>query len=341
MKRIIYIITILLYSLQISAIPGDGSIDNPFIINNLTDFLHFRDTVNSGYYTACAELNSDIDLKEVCFEDSTTRELHPWFAIAGWGDGTSYQGRFDGKGHIIRNLYINSHIESNRGIFGSIANAVIINLGVENVFMIAGYNIGGITGTASNSIISNCFVSGHIEGYFLGGIIGIAENCIISNCYSNCFVDGNYPGYLVGYNLNSTLLHCFYNNNITCNGKTYEAIGITEEKLFNGYLSEKLNDYVQLHGGDSLLSWCHSVEEKSLPQFHCKTSYPTIQSEIETLYTSDNCLYFHLSKEKEIQIYDMVGRLLLSKKFPQGKHCITTLPKGNYIFSGKRINISP
>ena len=340
MKQIICIITFLLISISSFAMQGDGSRENPFKINNLTDFITFRDTINSGYYTACAELNTDIDLKEICYKDSITGDQKHWFSIAGWGDGTSYQGRFDGKGHIIYNLYIESHIESNRGVFGNITNSIILNLGVENAHLIAGYNIGGIAGTASNSIISNCFVSGHIEGYFLGGIIGMADNCQISNCYSNCFVDGNYPGYIVGYNLNSTLTNCFYNKEIKCNGTAHNAIAISEESFFNGFLTEELNNYITYNGGDSLLGWCQTTEKKTLPLYHCSTENHVEKSEIETLYTNGNCLYLRINQAREIQIFDLQGRLYFSKKLSQGEHCIPRLPEGNYLLNGRIFRIN-
>lgn len=339
MKRLIIIITALFLNSSLWALQGDGSIGNPFQLYDLSDFLTFRDTVNAGYYTACAELNSDIDLKEICYEDSVTGEQYHWFAIAGLGDGTSYQGRFDGKGHVIYNLYVNSHIECYRGVFGSIKDAVILNLGVENAFVIAGYNIGGITGIATNSVISNCFVTGHIEGYFLGGIAGMADNCAISNCYCDCYVNGNYPGYVLGYNINTTLSNCFFNQDVECNGVVHDAVGLNEESMYSGNLAEKLNDYVLLNGGDTLQSWCHSIEERSLPCYYCPSGTKETASELENLYIQDNSLYFSLKKERKIQIYDLSGRLYISQKFPSGEHCITTLPKGNYILLGRRFMI--
>ena len=339
MKRLIIIISALFLATPLWSLQGDGSLGNPFQIDDLLDFLTFRDTVNSGYYTACAELNSDIDLKDICYQDSVTGEQYHWFAIAGFGDGTSYQGRFDGKGHIIYNLYVNSHVECYRGVFGNIKDAIILNLGVENAYIIAGYNIGGITGTATNSVISNCFVTGHLEGYFLGGIAGMADNCTIANCYCDCYVDGNYPGYVLGHNINTTLSNSFFNQDVECSAVVHDAVGLNEESMYNGNLANKLNDYILLYGGDSLQSWCHSREAKSLPRYHCPSGNMEIASELENLYIQDKSLYFSLKREMDIQIYDLCGRLYISQKFPSGKHRITTLPKGNYILLGRRFMI--
>lgn len=113
---------------------GDGTfgvVEKPttYYINNLNEFLAFRDGVNSGesFADMTVYLNADIDLRSLDWNVSIGEDCeHP------------FEGVFDGQGNTIMNLNTSSNVfASSRnytGLFGVVSgNAVIKNLVLENV----------------------------------------------------------------------------------------------------------------------------------------------------------------------------------------------------------------
>ena len=109
-------------------------------------------------------LSNDIDLKE--YENwNPIGENH-------WSDNC-FKGVFDGNGHVIYNLKINS-TSSRTGLFASIVGTVK-NLGVEGAEITSGGSVGIICGTGyQDPTIENCYATGKINntGSMTGGIVG-------------------------------------------------------------------------------------------------------------------------------------------------------------------------
>lgn len=95
-----------------------------------------------------------------------------------------FRGTLDGGGHVIFNLNIlvkDSEESSFAGLFGTVENATIVNLAIENCIIRSetsgGVYVGAIAGKMQNSLIEDVYVSGQInvEGnasYSVGGIVG-------------------------------------------------------------------------------------------------------------------------------------------------------------------------
>ena len=100
-------------------------------------------------------LNADIDLSNYCNEN-----VGSWIPV-------NFSGTFDGKGHIIKNLYGNE--SRNMGLFNSLSNATVKNLTVEGGISRpndAGgsyYDFAGLAIGVSSSIIENCIVNVNIK----------------------------------------------------------------------------------------------------------------------------------------------------------------------------------
>jgi hypothetical protein len=117
-----------------------------------------------------------------------------------------FLGVFDGNGKVISGLSIApaNPARYNWGLFGVISGGRVRNLGVEGIVINGGAQVGGITGTLTESgIISNCYTTGVItaNGPNIGGIAGwIREGSIVENCYStvNIMGRGTRVGGLVG-----------------------------------------------------------------------------------------------------------------------------------------------
>ena len=140
-------------------------------------------------------ISSETELMDVSYfgrRDGTkfklTKDLdmtkHPNFMIP------DFKGEFDGNGHTISNVSINSPEISSVGLFQAISGGQIYNLNLENVDISGKNNIGGLVGLAELSIIDNCSVSGKVHGNNqVGGIAGKSSSNI-TNCVSDAKVSG-------------------------------------------------------------------------------------------------------------------------------------------------------
>lgn len=184
-------------------------------------------------------------------------------------------GEFDGNGHKILNLALNSDSASQVGLFGYLApGGKVTQLGVENVDVASGYVVGGLVG-GSNGIVSDCYCSGNVAGNdHVGGLIGYNRQGTVSNSYSAGSVDGKQDvGGLVGIN-EGALTNCHSSSSITgweCAGglagtnkgsvaNSYSSgtvtawysvgslVGINEGSLSNSYSSGSVTGWYSVGG---------------------------------------------------------------------------------------------
>ena len=107
-----------------------------------------------------------------------------WNNGAGWmpiktptiGSITPYSAIFEGNGHTITNLFIDS-IENDIGLFGeTTSSAVIRNLELVAVQVTGTDNVGGLVGSNSGAV-SGCFATGKVSGDDdVGGLVGANLN---------------------------------------------------------------------------------------------------------------------------------------------------------------------
>lgn len=117
-----------------------------------------------------------------------------------------FSGQFDGNGHVIKDLTVNS-LNANVGLFGVAgSSAQIKNIGLTNA-SISGSDsssVGGLVGY-SRGTITQTFVSGAVSGGSnsnVGGLVGKNEGSIIQSFVSGFVGAGvsSTVGGLVGYN---------------------------------------------------------------------------------------------------------------------------------------------
>ena len=208
---------------------GEGTQASPYLIGTITDLVWFRNHVNEGNLEACAKLTADIDMSTACHPARDGVEELSWTPISDENKNINWRGFFDGDGHTISNLYINSS-SSSQGLFGyisglsypenvrsAIKNVVFENVnvkGTSNVYgALAGYaytfdiigvtvnsgtikavsNIGGIIGNAGNSNLKSCVNRASVTGTGsgIGGICGELNSTLVSQCANY----GNVEGY--------------------------------------------------------------------------------------------------------------------------------------------------
>jgi len=192
----------------VTTLLGSGYSYNPFQITSYADFTEFRtnSSLRYGYYI----LVTDIDLSGETF---TTAVI----------DGV-FGGHFDGNGHIISDLTIDTAGASNGylGLFGKIS-ASVSNLAIENINIAGGvdsYCLGGLCGKNDDGTITNCYATGSVTGgdnsRYLGGLCGLNDDGTISNCYATASVTGDDSlGGLCGENRDGTISNCYATGSVT------------------------------------------------------------------------------------------------------------------------------
>ncbi len=191
----------------------------------------FANAVNNGTTTIKAVLTADIELNS---PGSTENE---WTPI-----GTTehpFEGTFDGAGHTISGVYINT-TGSNVGLFGKINNTadegktesvapefivskktiLIKNLRVIDSDITGHQNVGGIVGNSDGAGIKDCYFEGNVTGTYnsVGAIVGLANSeTVVNQCQTTGTVTGEQrTGGVVGYaNGNSVVSKCYSNANVT------------------------------------------------------------------------------------------------------------------------------
>ena len=155
---------------------GQGALSYEHHINTTEDFIDFSKFVNSGisYNGTTMFLDADID-----FSGGLSEQFEPIVYY-------SFQGTFDGQGHTISNLAMNSSLWY-VGLFGYSMYATIRNVVLDSsCSVVSSYSssstayVGGIIGRCDGCTIENnmnigsiTFIGSTTNGnLYLGGIIG-------------------------------------------------------------------------------------------------------------------------------------------------------------------------
>ena len=200
-----------------SSAPSTGS----YTINGETCTAYeLRTADDLFWFAAHVKDGSNVDNQRanaVLMNDITIEEGKDWTPIGGLG----FHGKFDGQGHIIKNLHCNR--TSVAGLFSEAEGAVIVNLGIEDSsFTVTGQaDVGSICGSASEStIIKNCYSIASVTSTSstspgIGGLVGGANSSVISNCFFIGTVDGTAweggTGACVGRAKDTEVMNCYYN----------------------------------------------------------------------------------------------------------------------------------
>jgi hypothetical protein len=198
MKRIVLVVMIGLASIGAWAYSGgNGTEQSPYLISSKADMEQLASSVNSGQRYSGIYFRLTRDLTGP--EDVVTTVI---------GGSVAFSGIFDGDDHEIA--------VNRTGIFGSIQNAVILNLGVVGTIT---SSTGGICGSAGSSKIINCRNKANISSSSsVGGICGGGGT--ISYCYNTGTISSSsytsYAGGICGGD--GRVKNCFAANSQISNG---------------------------------------------------------------------------------------------------------------------------
>lgn len=168
--------------------------------------------------TDSAKLLADITINEDVSGSDATSQKYKWTPIG--TDSSKYTGTFDGNGHTISGLYINS-TAANTGMFGRIgSSAVVKNLTLADSVIRSTKNYtGAITGYIDDAAsVTNCHTKNSVQvsaAVYTGGITGYQDDTsTLTRCSNAAEVTGaNNVGGISGYNWSksSTSLTDSYN----------------------------------------------------------------------------------------------------------------------------------
>ena len=152
-----------------------------------------------------AKLLADITINEDVSGSDATSQKYKWTPIG--TDSSKYTGTFDGNGHTISGLYINS-TAANTGMFGRIgSSAVVKNLTLADSVIRSTKNYtGAITGYIDDAAsVTNCHTRNSVQvsaAVYTGGITGYQDDTsTLTRCSNAAEVTGaNNVGGISGYN---------------------------------------------------------------------------------------------------------------------------------------------
>ncbi len=223
---------------------GSGTKDAPYQIGSAAELREFAELVNGGKTDASAVLTDDINLNPdmKIDEDGTVtngavtnqKELREWTPIG--TNSSRYSGTFDGDGHTISGLYIDSTADY-QGLFGYVdTGGTVKDLGVSG--SVSGNNyVGGVVGYNSGHV-KNCYNTGSVSGSgnSVGGVVGYNSGSV-TNCYNIGDVSGSkYVGGVVGYNYSGGSVTNSYNTGAVSGGADVGGVvGLNSGNVENCY----------------------------------------------------------------------------------------------------------
>lgn len=210
---------------------GDGSEQNPFLIENEAQLSHLQQTVTAGetYQGKFFRLTADLDMggKQMPsighYNDYTTQE-NPELVR----ESKVFRGTFDGDFHTIDNLTIvSNNAEATLGGLGLFAVSYpetrICNLTLGQGVTVEGSefdNVGGFVGYSAGGNVENCRILGTVNGggMNVGGIVGsVEESMTITGCVNaGRLVGHSFAGGIVGYANLSKIQNCYSSAVISC-----------------------------------------------------------------------------------------------------------------------------
>ena len=194
------------------------------------------------YPNASFSLMNDIDLSSI----------PEWLPV---GDGvySFFTGHFEGNGHTISNVNVNTASISSRnsfGFFGTIDGATIQNVNIKNFTFSStninqSYTVGALFGRSSiisgkSCTISNCKVEGSFtigpqsssKPVYAGGIAGLVTSSTIDSCINEINItNAYYAGGIVAYDSKCKYSNCLNLGNISASTVAGGIVGYENNSI--------------------------------------------------------------------------------------------------------------
>jgi hypothetical protein len=211
----------------------------PYLGYNTTIWLIYEELINYNI-TTCEDLqnmNLNFSGDYILMNDINCSDTISWNGGEGFIPVDNFTGTFDGQGYIINDLYINKNTTF-LGLFGHTLNAIISNVGLENINITGNQYVGGLVAILTNSNISKCYTTGEIvcnaSSSICGGLIGrggfTSSKSIINNSYSTVNLNGKsgFSGF-AGYGLQYVFIYNSYSTGEIINTSSTKVGGFTAD----------------------------------------------------------------------------------------------------------------
>ena len=199
-------------------------------ISSATDLLKMKNSDGKFYLT------KDIDMK----------------SYGKWDEAIRFSGTLDGNGFSVKNL-----TSEQFGLFYSLTDATVRNLGITNVKIDTKKSVGALTNGCKNSAIENCYVTGSIKSQgHAGGLVGYDTgttkgNNTLTNCVNMASVESTkYGAYgIIVSEHTDTLKNCVNYGNITAKTTTAGICNRAGVELISCYNLGKIAESEKGWGG--------------------------------------------------------------------------------------------
>ncbi|MBT2115603.1 filamentous hemagglutinin N-terminal domain-containing protein [Dyella sp. LX-66] len=180
------------------------------------------------------------------------------------GTNGPFTGAFDGLNHVISNPTINIPGNNGTGLFSSIQNATLRNIGIVGGTFTGGSNTAGLTGVAyGNSVIDNAYATVAINGggsgtAHVGGLVGWNEGSITHSHAGGRVTNAYQIGGLVGYLNGGSISDSYATGNVstsitTANNDTSSSAGglvgyVGSGSISSSYATGSVQGYSSMGG---------------------------------------------------------------------------------------------
>lgn len=173
-----------------SALEGNGTYENPYIISDADDLITFESSVNGGnsYKGKFVKQIANIDLENKSFTP-----------IGECGGGSYFDGIYLGAGHTIYNLTIDCDNSCGNALFGTL-NGEVYSLALSGG-KVSGKSAAAIAVDSedSDAVIAGCYTEITLSGERTAGIADNFSGGKILGCISLCKNEEGNPTSLCSY----------------------------------------------------------------------------------------------------------------------------------------------
>lgn len=263
---------------------GDGSRNNPYLIESPSHLAYLSDQVNvhgQTFFGKYFKQTANFDMDSLLWTPIGT-------------PSSAFSGTYDGDNFTISNVSYRTNAQYT-GLFGYAIGASFENLMVvQNTTLYVNgttveWNYGSIIGGAQNVTINNCHSKGsvHLDSRnttYCGGIIGRADICIIENCTNetNIYAEADeysvtndlYAGGIISYvSTNAIINNCHNRAGITSyHVSQYNSHTATQAGGVIGYAKNVIIE--NCSNDSSILAWS-KISSTSSSSGYAKYSYVT------------------------------------------------------------------
>ena len=224
---------------------GSGTEKDPYIIANAEQLAYFvknankghtkpKDNVTGQYITKYFAIDNDITLNDVSVEKWYRNDPNEWAYGISVVNNSQFYGNLDGRGHVIKGLYINAETARAALICGLQEDGVIQNLGIIESYISVKYAKSSCEAAAiiarrhpsmagDGAKLLQCFVDETVEittectakngTSFAGGLIGCIQHgmentktkTLVKDCYSGAILTAKTVGMICGNSFNSNV----------------------------------------------------------------------------------------------------------------------------------------